>query len=155
MRRPAAAKAVATQPPTAAAFKAVTASLFNDTCGTCHNDIELAGGFDIFRYASVDTLSTEREHWEKILAMLTSREMPPPDVARPDAQVNALVKFLEAEFDRADASVAPDPGRVTARRLNRAEYTNTIRDLLAVDFRADRNFPTDDSGDGFDNTATC
>ena len=45
----------------------------------------------------------------------------------------------------------PDPGRVTARRLNRAEYTNTIRDLLAVDFRADRNFPTDDSGEGFDN----
>ena len=45
----------------------------------------------------------------------------------------------------------PDPGRVTARRLNRAEYTNTIRDLLAIDFRADKNFPTDDSGDGFDN----
>ena len=47
--------------------------------------------------------------------------------------------------------VKPDPGRVTARRLNRAEYTNTIRDLLAVDFRADKNFPTDDSGEGFDN----
>ena len=45
----------------------------------------------------------------------------------------------------------PDPGRVTARRLNRAEYTNTIRDLLAIEFRADKNFPTDDSGEGFDN----
>jgi hypothetical protein len=77
--------------------------------------------------------------------------MPPPDVEYPEAQINALVKFLEAEFKRADANVKPDPGRVTARRLNRAEYTNTIRDLLAVDFRADRNFPTDDSGDGFDN----
>ena len=47
--------------------------------------------------------------------------------------------------------MTPDPGRVTARRLNRAEYTNTIRDLLAIDFRADKNFPTDDSGEGFDN----
>jgi hypothetical protein len=62
-----------------------------------------------------------------------------------------MIAFLEAEFKRADANVKPDPGRVTARRLNRAEYTNTIRDLLAIDFRADKNFPTDDSGDGFDN----
>ena len=46
---------------------------------------------------------------------------------------------------------AQDPGRVTARRLNRTEYSNTIRDLLGVDFRADKYFPTDDSGDGFDN----
>ena len=61
------------------------------------------------------------------------------------------MKFLETEFARADATMKPDPGRVTARRLNRAEYTNTIRDLLAIEFRADRNFPTDDSGDGFDN----
>ncbi|MEP6914962.1 MAG: DUF1592 domain-containing protein, partial [Acidobacteriota bacterium] len=66
-------------------------------------------------------------------------------------QINALVKFLDAEFDRRDSLVKPDPGRVTARRLNRSEYTNTIRDLLLVDFRADRNFPTDDSGEGFDN----
>ena len=61
------------------------------------------------------------------------------------------MKFLETEFARADAAMKPDPGRVTARRLNRAEYTNTIRDLLAIEFRADKNFPTDDSGDGFDN----
>ena len=61
------------------------------------------------------------------------------------------MKFLDTEFDRADAAMKPDPGRVTARRLNRAEYTNTIRDLLAIEFRADKNFPTDDSGDGFDN----
>ena len=77
--------------------------------------------------------------------------MPPEDVLRPDAEINALVKFLETEFARADAAMKPDPGRVTARRLNRTEYTNTIRDLLAIEFRADKNFPTDDSGDGFDN----
>jgi hypothetical protein len=48
-------------------------------------------------------------------------------------------------------ALAQDPGRVTARRLNRAEYSNTIRDLLGIDFHAEKYFPTDDSGDGFDN----
>ena len=45
------------------------------------------------------------------------------------------------------------PGRVTARRLNRVEYANTVRDLLGIDFRATQEFPVDDSGDGFDNIA--
>src|SRR6185503_4870617 len=58
---------------------------------------------------------------------------------------------IERSFDRADAAAPADPGRVTARRLNREEYTNTIRDLLGVRFRAEKSFPADDSGDGFDN----
>src|SRR6202035_4558532 len=78
-------------------------------------------------------------------------EMPPKGVPRPAAQMEALTKFVQAEFERADRNVKPDPGRVTARRLNRNEYSNTIRDLLAVDFHAERDFPTDDSGYGFDN----
>ena len=68
-----------------------------------------------------------------------------------DATVRAFTNAIQAEFDRADAAIKPDPGRVTARRLNRNEYSNTIRDLLGVDFRAEKYFPTDDSGDGFDN----
>ena len=127
--------------------------MFDDTCSECHNPTDLSGGFDVNVYRSVETLATDRDRWESILAKLKSREMPPDDaVIQPsDEQINTLVKLLEKEFDRADAAMKPDPGRVTARRLNRAEYTNTIRDLLAVDFRADRNFPTDDSGEGFDN----
>jgi len=139
------------QPPTAAAFKAVSHELLENTCAKCHNNLGLAGGFDIRSYMSVQSLTADRDHWERILAKLKSREMPPPGVERPGKQIDALVAFLEKEFDRADATMKPDPGRVTARRLTRAEYTNTIRDLLAIDFRADRNFPTDDSGDGFDN----
>ncbi len=78
--------------------------------------------------------------------------MPPKGVPRPpEAQMQALVKFVQGEFEKADAAIKPDPGRVTAHRLNRNEYRNTIRDLLAVDFRADKDFPTDDSGYGFDN----
>ena len=99
----------------------------------------------------MESLASDRDQWELVLYQLKAHEMPPKDVIRPDAHIATLVKFLETEFARADANMKPDPGRVTARRLNRAEYTNTIRDLLAVEFRADRNFPADDSGDGFDN----
>jgi mono/diheme cytochrome c family protein len=141
------------KPPTVAAFTAATKELFDDTCSECHNPTDLSGGFDVNVYRSVETLATDRDRWESILAKLKTREMPPDDaVIQPsDEQIDTLVKLLEKEFERADAAMKPDPGRVTARRLNRAEYTNTIRDLLAVDFRADRNFPTDDSGEGFDN----
>ena len=65
--------------------------------------------------------------------------------------MDALIKYVQAEFDRADKLTKPDPGRVTAHRLNRSEYANTIRDLLGVVFRADEEFPPDDSGYGFDN----
>ena len=99
----------------------------------------------------MESLAADRDRWDSILTKLKSQEMPPEDVLRPDQEIAVLVKFLEKEFTRADAAMKPDPGRVTARRLNRAEYTNTIRDLLAIEFRADKNFPTDDSGDGFDN----
>jgi hypothetical protein len=78
--------------------------------------------------------------------------MPPKGLPRPPAaHVEALLGFVRQEFEKADRDVPPDPGRVTARRLNRNEYSNTIRDLLGVDFRAEKDFPTDDSGHGFDN----
>jgi mono/diheme cytochrome c family protein len=152
--RPAAAR-VSARPPSAAAFTAATKDLFEYTCSECHNADDLSGGLDVSLYRSVETLASDRDRWELILTKLKSGEMPPDDaVTQPsEEQIGTLVKLLEGEFARADAAMKPDPGRVTARRLNRAEYTNTIRDLLAIEFRADRNFPTDDSGEGFDNIA--
>jgi hypothetical protein len=142
----------ASRAPTADAFHAVTDSLFNFTCAECHDSANAEGGFDVALVQTVDSLATERDQWEVVLAKLKAREMPPADHGpRPEAEIEALVKFVDAEFARADAALKPDPGRVTARRLNRTEYTNTIRDLLAIEFRADRAFPTDDSGEGFDN----
>jgi hypothetical protein len=94
-----------------------------------------------------------REQWQKILRRVEAGQMPPSGVvAKPsDAALRAFTNAIHAELDRADAAVKPDPGRVTARRLNRNEYSNTIRDLLGVEFHAEKYFPTDDSGDGFDN----
>ena len=108
-------------------------------------------------YGSVESLAADRDRWELILTKLKSRRDAARSMRRSqpsDEQIDALVKFLETEFARADASMKPDPGRVTARRLNRAEYTNTIRDLLAIDFRADKNFPTDDSARASTTSAT-
>ena len=101
---------------------------------------------------TTESLTAGREGWEKIIRKMRTGEMPPKGIPKPPpAQVDALAKFVEGEFARADKSLKPDPGRVTARRLNRNEYSNTIRDLLGVDFHAERDFPTDDSGYGFDN----
>ncbi len=138
-------------PPTAEQFRAVTEPLFAQSCGKCHNPADADGGLDVSLYGSLDSLSSRREGWEKILGALRAGDMPPSDEPRSQPRIDALVAFLDAELARIDASARPDPGRVTLRRLNRTEYTNTIRDLLAVEFRAEESFPADDSGEGFDN----
>src|SRR5262249_10467333 len=89
--------------------------------------------------------------WEKVLRKLRSREMPPPGAPRPDAATyEALVKAIEGERDRL-ADAKPNPGRPTLHRLNRAEYANAIRDLLALDIDVSDLLPADDTGYGFDN----
>src|SRR5262245_5074954 len=70
-----------------------------------------------------------------------------------ETETHADIQWIENVFDQVAQQAKPDPGRVTARRLNRVEYANTVRDLLGVDFRATQEFPVDDSGDGFDNIA--
>jgi hypothetical protein len=95
-------------------------------------------------------VAANREDWEAVLRKVKAGEMPPPGVPKP-ASLAAMASYLEHEFDRLDKNVKPDPGRVTARRLNRAEYRNTIRDLLGVDFQTTQEFPVDDTGEGFDN----
>jgi hypothetical protein len=122
------------------------------TCAPCHNEKLASGGLNLGAFSTSASIAQNRDGWERILRKLRTGEMPPKGVARPaETQLQALVRFVQGEFDRADRNIKPDPGRVTARRFNRNEYTNTIRDLLAVDFRAEKDFPTDDSGYGFDN----
>ncbi len=77
--------------------------------------------------------------------------MPPAGMPRPDQDTyDSFVTYLESELDRA-AEARPNSGRTLIHRLNRAEYSNAIRDLLAVDFDAESYLPPDHSGDGFDN----
>jgi len=102
----------------------------------------------------VGTPAAHAAVWEKVIRKLRSGEMPPAAVrSRPDPQTAAaLVTYLETTLDAA-AAAHPNPGRAPAHRLNRAEYSNAVRDLLAVDIRPGDWLPVDDSGYGFDNIA--
>jgi len=137
-----------------ASFERDVQPILLDICAECHDaeHAAAAGGLDMAVYSDPASLVSKRDGWEKILARLRAGEMPPATVVQPsDQELNAFLKVVERELDRIDRTSKPDPGRVTAHRLNRAEYANTVRDLLGVDFRATDEFPPDDSGYGFDN----
>ena len=131
-------------------FEKTVQPVLTSTCSPCHNEQLASGGLNIAAFAKPGSIVESREGWERILAKLRAGEMPPKGVPRPP-ELDAVIQYLQGEFDKADRNVKPDPGHVTARRLNRSEYSNTIRDLLAVDFHAEKSFPTDDLGNGFDN----
>src|SRR3954452_14793376 len=123
--------------------------VLTNTCAPCHNQKLATAGLNVNAFLDPATILTRREAWEAILAKLRSGEMPPKGIRKPP--VEPFIKFVQGEFDKADRNTKPDPGRVVAHRLNRSEYANTIRDLLGVDFRANEEFPADDSVYGFDN----
>ena len=151
-------KPAAVRPAAPAAFKAAferdVQPILQDICAGCHDaeHAAAAGGLDAETYSDPASLVSKRDGWEKVLSRLRAGEMPPPTAQQPsEEELNAFIATVQTELDRIDRTTPPDPGRVTAHRLNRAEYTNTIRDLLGVDFRATDEFPADDSGYGFDN----
>ena len=131
-------------------FEKTVQPVLAKTCTPCHNSQLASGGLDIAPFTKVDSLKSQRDGWQIILDKLRAGEMPPAGIPRPP-QLDAAIEYVQGQFDLADKNVKPDPGRVTARRLNRAEYSATIRDLLGVEFHAEQSFPTDDLGNGFDN----
>ncbi len=122
-------------------------------CVTCHNQ-RLKTADLMLDQVNPDQVNTAAMIWEKVARKLRSGQMPPAGVPRPDARsYSELAGYLEEELDRAyDRN--PDPGRVPSfHRLNRAEYTNAIRDLLAIEVDGEALLPPDDSGFGFDTVA--
>ncbi|HXI26946.1 MAG TPA: DUF1592 domain-containing protein, partial [Vicinamibacterales bacterium] len=149
---PLAIQTAAQAAPVAAADADPTA-LVGKYCVTCHNDRLKTAGLSLQNLDPAD-VPGHAAVWEKVTRKLRSGEMPPASVrSRPDPKsAAALVTYLEATIDTA-ASAHPNPGRAPVHRLNRAEYSNAIRDLLAVDVRPGDWLPVDDSGYGFDNIA--
>ena len=127
------------------------------TCYKCHSEeaesaSALFSGFYLDRLDVDDVVAAPKE-WEKVVRKLRTGMMPPSSEPRPDAAEEAqLVAYLESELDRI-AARAPNPGRPSLHRLNRTEYANAIRDLLALDIDAKALLPGDDSSAGFDNNA--
>jgi len=136
-------------PPT---FETAVQPVLVQICNNCHNPQLNSGNLNITPYFQPSSLSSNRDGWAKILAKLKAGEMPPPGIPGPSPEaMAALIGVVQSELDKSDHNQKPDPGRTIAHRLNRNEYSNTVRDLLGVDFRATEEFPADDSGYGFDN----
>ncbi len=124
----------------------------NTYCVTCHNE-NLRTADLLLDQADVENVSRDPEVWNKVAEKLRAGAMPPAGMPRPDQAIyDSFATYLETELERA-AEARPNPGRPVIHRLNRAEYSNAIRDLLAVDFDAESYLPPDPSGDGFDNFA--
>ena len=120
-------------------------------CVTCHNQRLVTAGLKLDD-ADVANPGAGAELWEKVVRKLRTGMMPPPNMPQPSTEDRvALLSWLETSLDKA-AAAKPNPGRTeTLRRLNRTEYQNAIRDLLAVDIDAASLLPADESGHGFDN----
>jgi mono/diheme cytochrome c family protein len=121
-------------------------------CAGCHNERAKVGGVS-FDGLTAANIGQRAEVLEKAVRKMRGRVMPPPNAKQPDAaSIDSLVGWLEQSLDRS-AGQAHLTDRVVLHRLNRKEYTNAVRDLLAVQFDAADVLPADDVVDGFDNNA--
>lgn len=121
-------------------------------CVDCHGPKKKNAGLALHVYTDEKSILKDRKKWHEVMRMIHQGEMPPEKRPRPDLKDrDTFLKAIADIFAAADATGKRDPGRVTMRRLNRAEYNNTIRDLVGVDFKPADDFPADDVGYGFDN----
>jgi cytochrome c551/c552 len=121
-------------------------------CTGCHSERGKAGGLSLAAFDATQVVD-HADATEKMIRKLRAGMMPPAGARRPDAAtVAGLAEALEARIDRA-AAVNPNPGSRPSQRLNRAEYTRAVRDLLAIDVDVSAYLPPDTISDGFDNIA--
>src|SRR5688500_4661632 len=150
---PAPARPAPTAPTgTSAATTLPPQALVQKYCVSCHNDRAKTGGVS-FDGLDPAQATAHAELWERALLKLRGGMMPPQGMPRPDAAtLDGFITSLEATLDSATLK-NPDPGHKPVHRLNRTEYGNAIRDLLALDLDVAELLPADDESDGFDNIA--
>lgn len=125
--------------------------LLDQYCFSCHGNGKSKGDFSFDPYKTQTDAVNDPKVWQKVLENVRSHTMPPEKKPQPKIdEVELIYQWIEGQVFACDCD-NPDPGRVTLRRLNRAEYNNTIRDLVGVNFQPADDFPADDSGYGFDN----
>jgi len=136
------------------AFKQKIQPFLTKYCVNCHKGDNPKAGLTLDAYQSEAHARKDRKNWLAVQHVVAAGEMPPKNKPQPTKEEKEFfLTWIETSLTKIDCSPnAPkDPGRVTVRRLNRAEYNNTIRDLCGVDFKPAADFPTDDVGYGFDN----
>jgi len=127
-------------------------ALMNQYCIGCHNEKANTADLKLDRL-NIDRPGDNPEKWEKVVRKVRAGMMPPSGMPRPSrAALDGFAAKIEAGLDQA-AAANPNPGWVGLHRLNRTEYSNAIRDLIATDIDAATLLPADDSSEGFDNTA--
>ena len=133
-----------------AAFQTQIKPLLSKYCLGCHGE-KKKGDLDLRVYTDEASVLRDRKTFAKVVKNLQAHEMPPEKKPQPTPEERELITaWIQSEIFKCDCD-HPDPGRVTIRRLNRAEYNNTIRDLVGVNCQPADDFPADDSGYGFDN----
>ncbi|MCY3843909.1 MAG: DUF1592 domain-containing protein [Acidobacteria bacterium] len=150
------AATAAASPPSGGAVESAFSprALLDRYCVTCHNERLRTAGLTLDTM-DVGVVADRPEVWEKVVRKLRTGLMPPAGRPRPEPHAyDDLASWLETRLDRA-AAADPDPGRSDVlHRLNRTEYTNAIRDLLALEIDAAELLPSDDASYGFDNIAS-
>jgi len=127
-------------------------TLTTQYCVPCHNQRAKIGGLSI-ESLDFDHPEKDAETWEKVIRKVKTGMMPPSGARRPDrATLDVFATQVEKSLDAA-AALHPNPGSAALHRLNRTEYGNVIRDLLALDIDVEMLLPPDDATDGFDNIA--
>jgi hypothetical protein len=126
--------------------------LLETYCASCHGPKKQKAKVELASAQGEGDLAKDVPKWLQVVKQLKNHAMPPEDEKKQpsDADRDRLIIWLDAALDRIDERSPRDPGRVTLRRLNRAEYNNTIRDLIGLDLRPADDFPLDDVSDGFD-----
>ncbi|MEZ6121605.1 MAG: DUF1592 domain-containing protein [Planctomycetaceae bacterium] len=121
-------------------------------CVSCHSGNDAEAALDFGRFMESADVQNEYDLWEKTVRLIHEGQMPPADETRPTPDdITAVLSALQRELEAFDCSAHRRPGRVTLKRLNKAEYNNTIRDLLGLEINPAADFPSDDVGNGFDN----
>lgn len=138
--------------PVPPSFAEALEPFLKSNCIDCHSGEMPEGDLDLAADKSTADVLANRARWEKAFDMVRIGAMPPPDYSTPsEEETEAVVAWLDDTLFHVDCEANPDPGRVTARRLNKTEYANTVRDLFGIDFDPSDNFPSDEVGYGFDN----
>jgi len=138
-------------PPAAKKFYASVQPILETYCYGCHGHGASEGGRALDEFDSYESMIANRQLWWAVLKNVRAGLMPPASEEKPtDSQRRVLIDWIKSDVFGIDPA-NPDPGHVTIRRLNRAEYRNTIRDLMDVEHPTEEEFPADDSGYGFDN----
>ncbi|MEP7363799.1 MAG: DUF1592 domain-containing protein [Acidobacteriota bacterium] len=127
----------------------------NTSCKACHFGKGAVGGFDVTKFTASEPMLAKQSEWSRAVMRVKNGEMPPKGAPAPsfDAK-DHFTHWVEASLRTEACADGITPGRAMVRRLNRTEYTATVRDLLNIPVNAGRNLPSDGAGgEGFDNAA--